>query len=419
MKKPILFLLILFSSLSFCAAGEVTLTLDEAVALALRDNRDILLSASEVNKAKAKLEEAKAGALPSLNLTAGWSDTRGYYSKDLGQTTAQGTLKQTLYAGGKVVNTIKYNEYGLVVAEALLDKTKLEIALNVKKSFYALLLTEEFAALNKNILQNTEEHLDSLRKRYAGGEAGESEVLKVEASLESVRQAYEASLNQAEEAAALLNNTLSLDKDIRIRLQSETRLEQKEAAYDEAFLQAIKNRPEIRRYEAGVGLAEKAVEIAKAGNRPSVSASWDYYSRSHLTGTTTRNWNDYNAVGLTVTWPIFDGWATKAKVEQALVDLKSARLLKEKSSGDIALEFKSAYLTLKTSLAGIKSTQTDAQFYKNKLSEIEDKYKAGMMSLLDLHDASLGYAVALFKQKEALYDYLSAKAGFDKAMGGL
>ena len=398
-------------------AEEVPLTLDQAIAIALRDNRDILLKAEDVKKAKLKIAEAEASLFPTLSFTGGWTDTRQLYSKDLAQTTTQATLKQALYKGGKIINTIQLNEHGLTVAQAILDKTKLEIILNLKKAFYTLLLSNEFVDLNKGILANTQGHLDFLRARYQNGQASESDVLKVEASLEGVKEAYEASLNQVEAAQILLNNSLYLDKDTKIKPDAQFNYEAQEVAYDEAFLKAMRMRPEIRQFEAQTKASQKAVQIAKADNRPSIYASWDYYSRSHLAGGTTREWNDYNVIGLTFSWPIFDGWATKAKVEQAIVDLKEVQLTKEKTIADIALELKNAYLDLKNAIAKMKSTQSEVRVYKDTLSVVQDKYKAGIASSLDFNDVSLGYEVSLFNQKETVYDYVLAKARFDKATG--
>jgi outer membrane protein TolC len=130
------------------------------------------------------------------------------------------------------------------------------------------------------------------------------------------------------------------------------------------------------------------------------------------------NWSDHNIIGIGFSWPIFDGWATKARVEQAIVDLKQTQLLKEKSVKDIALELKDAYLGLKNALAKIKSAQKELDLYKDTVSVYKAKYKAGTASLLDLHDAVLGYEVSLFNQKQAIYDYLVARTNFDKATGG-
>ncbi len=421
MKKLFILLLISFLYSPVLAKEVVVLTLEEALGLALRDNRDILLKTEEVKKAKFKIAESRSGLLPSVSLTGGWTDTRGYYAKDTAQTSAGAGTKLYLYRGGKTINTIKYNGFNLEVSKALLDKEKLEILLQVQCAYYTLLLAEEYGELNKNILDNTRGYLEMINARYAVGEASESDVLKIKESLSSVEEAYELSLNQIGAAQALLKNLLFLAEDVEIKPQGEFVYEEKEVAYDEAFLIAMKNRPEIRQYLAEERAAKTNVEIARADNRPTIYASWDYYSRSHAVSATgvNKNWNDYNTVGITLSWPIFDGWATKAKVEQAIVDLKETQLTKEQTIKNIALELKNSYLDLKSAIAEIKSAQVQVNLYKDTFSAIESKYKDGIASSLDLDDAKLGYQVSLFNQKEAIYDYVLAKASFEKATGGL
>ena len=421
-KKLFLILSIIFILYNpLFAKEEVVLTLEEAIGLALRDNRDILLGAEEVKKAKLKIAESRANLFPSVSLSGSWTDTRGYYSKDTSQTNAGASAKLYLYRGGKTINTIKYNGFNLEVATALLDKAKLETLLQVEKAFHTLLLAREYNELNKDILENTRGYLEMTVARYAVGEASESDVLMIKESLSNVEGACEVSLNQVESGQALLSNLLFLAQDTEIKPEGEFAYKEKEVAYDEAFLLAMKNRPEIRQYSAQEEAAKKNVEIARADGRPSIYASWDYYSRSHTASTTglNKNWNDYNTLGITFSWPIFDGWATKAKVEQAIISLKEARLSKEKNIKDIAAELKNAYLDLKNAIAKIKSAEVQVNLYKDTLSVVAAKYKEGIASSLDLDDAKVSYQVALFNQKEAIYDYIIAKASFDKATGGL
>jgi len=414
----IIILIFVFPFVLKAEGQEISLTLDEALAIALRDNRDILLKTEDVKQAKLKIAEAKASLFPTLNFTGTWTDTRGYYTKDLIQTNAQATLKQYLYKGAKTINTIEQNKSKLEVSGALLDKTRLEVVLNVKKAFYTLLLAQEFSRLNKQILDNTQAHIEMIEARYQYGEASQSDVLRIKESLSSVKEAYAASLNQVEASLSLLKNLLYLDEEVKVMPDGQFAYELREVAYDEAFLKAMKSRPEIRQYEAQERVDKKAIEITKADNRPNIYASWDYYSRSHLAAGTAKNWNDYNVIGVTFSWPIFDGWATKAKVEQAIVDLKETRLTKEKVTKDIALELKNAYLDLKNAIAKMSSMQAQADLYQDTLLVTQDKYKSGIASLLDLHDASLSYEVSLFNQKQAIYDYIVAKAKFEKATGG-
>jgi len=399
-------------------AEEVSLTLDEALSLALRNNRDILLKTEDVKKAKEDIKDAKSGLFPSLTFTGGLSDTRGLYSKDTTQSSAQLSLKQYLYKGSETVNTIQQSKDKLLVSEALLDKEKLEIVLKVRKAFFTLLLSQELTALNKSMVDNSRKHILTLQERYTNGHESESEILRIESTAANMEQAYDASLNQVDSGKALIKNLLFFDTQVQVSLKGYFSYLPVEVAYDEAFLKAMKSRPEIKQYEAQERADRKAIEIAKADNRPSIYASWDYYSRSNSSASTAKNWNDYNVLGLTFSWPIFDGWATKAKVESAIIDLKTTQLEKEKKLGDIALELKNAYIGLKDAIEKIKSTEVDLVVYKDNLSVIEKKYKQGLTSSLDLDDAELKYKIADFNKKQAIYDYIIAKSNFDKATGG-
>jgi outer membrane protein TolC len=421
MKRVILiFIISVFLLCPYLKAEEVSLTLDEAIAIGLRDNRDILLKAEEVKKAKAKIQESHSELFPSLNFTSTYSLTRGYYSKDVSQTTTQTTLKQYVYKGGEIINTIQYNGYKFEVAQALLDKAKLEAVLNVKKAFYTLLLANEFVGVNSIILSNTKEHLNFFRARYNNGQASESDIISIESSLSNVKKAYEESLNQVEAARILLNNILYLDRDTKIRAEAQFDYEATEVAYDTAFLKAMQRRPEIKQLEAQTKADKKSIEIAKSDGRPSIYASWDYYSRSHSAVPTGigKNWNDYNIIGATISWPIFDGWKTKAKVEQAIVDLRETQLLKEKTINDIALELKNSYLDLKNAIAKIEAVESEVKVYSDSLFTAKEKHKEGIASGLDLDDAKLKLKVSLFNRQEAIYDYIIAKARFEKASGG-
>jgi outer membrane protein TolC len=419
MEKTIaLIIFIIFFTNMLLMAEEISVNLDEAIAIAMRDNRDILLKAEDVNKSKAKIQESKAYLYPSLNLTSAWSRNNDYYTKDFSSFNYQLGLKEYLYRGGETVNTIKYNERLLDVNQAILDKTRLETVLNVKKSFYTLLLASHYSDVNKNILKNTISHLEYLEARYKKGLASESEVLQIQSSLASVKQAYENSLNQIESSQALLNNYLYLDKDVKILPFGELSYTEEEIIFDEGLLHALGKRPEIRQYDAQVRASEKSVDIAKADNRPSVYASWDYYSRSHGALGTGKNWSDNNIIGITFSWPIFDGWATKSKIEQAMVDLKEARILKEKAASDIALDFKNAYIALKNAIVKIDAAESDLIVYNDNLRSAREKFKQGIASSLDLDDAVLMHSISKFNRDSAIYDYIIARSGLEKAMGG-
>lgn len=402
-------------------AQDLSISLEEAILVGLRDNRNILLKEEDIRKAKAKIAESHADLFPALTLSGSWTYTRNYYSKDLGQTNSQINLKQYLYTGGRIFNTIKFNGYNFEVARALLDKEKIETALKIKDAFYTLILAQEFANLNKLLLENGRGHLKYLLEKQKFGEVSESTVLQSRSSLSDLEEIYELSLNQVISAKEALINLLYLEKDVNILVSGDIVYEEADVALDQGLLKALEERPEIKQYAAQLQADKSAIEIAKSAGRPTIYASWDYYSRSHAVTTTinTQDWNDYNVFGAAFSWPVFDGWKTKAKVEQAVFDLKKTQLLREKAIKDIILELKEAYLSLKDAIAKIKSNKTETKMYSDNLKVVSEKYGKGELSMLDKSDAEIKYAVARFNHKQAAYDYILAKARFDKATGGM
>lgn len=424
MKKRAIFLIMcVMYAHTLCAqsAQEIELTLDEAIACALRENRAILFQAEDVRKAKAKLKEARAGLFPSLTMSASRATTRGLYEDSFSSTSTHLGARQNLFTGGKTIYTIEMNQYGVSVSQALLDKAKLEVVARVQKVFYTQLLTQELVTLNAHILENAKSHLVMLEQRYRKGLVSQSDILKAQEGISRTQEAYEASVNQAQAALALLKNLMYIEEAVSLSIRGSLQCEPREIVYDEAFLKAMQQRPEIRQYEAQIQSAKKATEIARSGTRPTIYASWDYYysSADKQVLSAPGQWGDYTTFGVTVSWPFFDGLATRAKVEQALADLKEARLKGEQTKRDIGLELKEAYLALKNALAGIRAFESEVAVYKDFSLSAQKKYKEGVASSLELDDARLGLRIAEFNALQAQQEYLMAKVSFDKATGGL
>lgn len=411
-----------FSWLPFAVYGaEVDLSLDEAVAVALRENREVLIKAKDVEKARAKIAGAKAGFFPTLSTTTSWGNTLGFYPKTLASISTQTTAKQYLYRGGETANSVKQQTYEAAASEAVLDKTKLGLVFEVQKAYFALVFARAFRHLNYRIAANAQAHLRAKGDRYAKGEVSGSDIIEIKSTLKNVWSGYLASLHQVETAQNLLRKLLNFDEDVRVRPQGGFDFSSELLVFEEGFLRAQEERPEIRQYRAEAEAKRLAVEVARAGQRPKVYASWDYYSRSttSLTFSPSKAWQDYSIVGVTFSWPIFDGWATKAKVEEALAELQAAELTREHVWRDIVFEVKSAYLDLRDAMEKIKAAQTGVAFYKDLFLSIKAKHKSGLSSSLELDDALLKYEVAIFNSVDAAYDYWVARARFNKAQGGI
>ncbi len=421
-KRFLLILLFVCLCGSPAAAEEgVRLSLEDALALALRQNPGVRLSLEEVTRSRAALAEARSALLPSLKSTASFTDTRALYAKDVRSLKADVGLSQVLFAGGRIVKTIALAREGVVIAEAQLEGARLESALLTRKAFFTGLLAQKLQTLNAHILENTAAHVSLERARYDAGESSHSDVLRIERSLAAVRAACESSRNQERAAQAALQTVLGLQPQVIVVADGQMTYEEKELAFDEALLEALRSRPEIRQFEAQEKQAAASVVVAKAATRPQITAAWDYYSSSTpVTATSSaRAWHDYQVAGITVSWPLFDGWAAKNKVDQALAGLSQSKLLRQKAALDIALEVQTAFLQLRNAIAGIRAAEAEAVLYGDAVAVSAQKYKSGEVSALADDDARLRYEVAQYNRDQALYEYAVAKAAFEKATGGI
>ena len=414
-----IFLYLFFCSVFVFAQEKIYLSLDQAIAIALRDNREVLLNQEKLHQAKIEIEEAKSAFLPEINLNSTAARTRGLYRKDITNYSFQAGMKQYLYRGGKSANTLKKARYEENVQQAVFDKAVTDIILKVKEAFFALSLAKEFTRLNKTIFENAREHFETVAARYEKGEAPESDLLKAQYSVTESQSLYEESIHQQESVEALLKNILYLEENAAVDVKGDFDYTHREVAVDEAILKALKMRPEIRQYEARINADKAAVEIAKAGNSPEISASFDYYSRSttSLTFSPSKGWQDYNVIGIGLSWPIFDGWATKYKVEKAISNLRQSQIIQAQGKTDIATQVKESYLSLKSAITKLKPQEEKSKVYADNLKVIQERYKDGIASELDLKDAGLALLISQFNQKQAGYDYLLAKAKLDNSMG--
>lgn len=399
----------------------LSLSGNEAAALALRENRDILIGEEDIKKAKSVLAQARGGRMPSLNTLFNWSRTSALYMKDISAASTQTTLSQPLYKGGRIVNTIRQSQQAIAVVEASLDAIRAETLYQTLKALYTLKLSGELAKLHLLEAENSRAHLAARTARYQAGEVSESEILAAGAGLRTAEHNAAASRNQREAAQALLAALLHIEQGVRLDADVDFIYDRRQYAYDEAFLQAMKQRPELRRADAQIAYSRTKTEIVRAETRPSVHASWDYYSRSRgsLSFSPSKGWQDYSVVGLTFSWPVFDGLQARAKLAQALVDVRQAELIKDKTAHNIAREVKEAWLAFDSAVAGIAAAESDCRVYEDNAAAAAKKYVAGIISALDRDDARFKYDIALFNRAQAVCDYIIAKMAMDKATGGV
>ena len=267
----------------------VRMTLAQCVERALRVSPDIEQAVLAVEGLEARLSEAKfAGIAPRLQWTNVFGPAPGIEGdtervetirsdlSDLGVfSRTQIELVQPLYTFGKISNAKKAAGYGLEAGEAAVESRKSDVAFQVKKLFYGLVLAREL----REIILESEEKVREARDRVNemieedSGDVGQNDLLKIDVFEYEVQQSRARAEKSIEMGKSALKSLLELDRssdfDI-VHTAAETGADDLEAL--DVYIERAKNRRyDIRQLRAGVLARRALLKVARSDFYPQIA----------------------------------------------------------------------------------------------------------------------------------------------------
>lgn len=400
-----------------------TLTLDEALSIALDKNRDIKKAEEYKNKVMGIYVEQRAAALPQVTALAtvgrNWDDAlapANRYQRAESRNLEM-TLTQPIFTWGQVDAAIKAAKFGIASADDQLRLYRQAALKDVSAAFYDALLAKEFYRIAGQSLGQRLKHLEETRRKFALGVATEYDVLAAEVAVENARPDTIKTENQIRTSRERLRFVLGVEEEVDASGQLTSPVEPV-LSYEEAVEKAYQRRPELAELRNRIGVYKELVSVAAAGDKPRVDlkASTGYkdlfLGRNELDGKT---W----FVGLSLTFPFFDGFRTRGKVAQAKSDVSSLKIDEAKMLDSISLQIRDAVNAVKESgdiARGLAGTVAQAE----KLLQMAEKgYEFGVKTRLDVEDAELNLSMARGNLARAYRDYRVSRVNLTWATGSL
>ena len=423
--KYVFSLLMLLAASSPAAASTRTLTLEQAVSIALEKNRDIARAGEYARYVQGKYLEERSAALPQLSLNGSFAalSDRGLPVVTGGGSTQYDTaaglsLSQPLFTWGKIGAAIRAAEVGLKTSDEQLRMARQTATRDVATAFYNVLLAKELLRLaNENLMQKSR-HSEEAKKRFAAGVATDYDVLAAEVAVDNARPGVIRGENQVRLARERLRFFLALeDEEIDASGTLEPLVSQA-VQFDDALKSAFSNRPELKDIAYRVGIYSELINIASADNKPRLDlkggVGWHQLEFAGI-----RNdgpaWN----IGLYLSFPFFDGMRTDGKVAQARSELATREIEKQKLLDSIRLEVRTALNEVKESseiFAALSGTVRQAE---RLLQMAEKGYELGVKIRLEVDDAQTSLLQAQINRAKAATDYLVARVNLEWTMGRL
>jgi outer membrane protein len=388
------------------------LTLEDSLALALKNNPSRQQAVSDKDKAAWALEEAKAGRGPTLALNE--SATRSDGGLEPGNSFGTSLrLSWPLYTGGRSEGLVDKAKGGLDVADKGVTKAEQQLKLDTTTAYFAVLQARNMVKVNEQAVANLQGHLDNVRAQFEAGTVAKADVLRSEVELANAQQDLIKAKNSHELAVASLNNIIGIPHDSQSVLKDELGYAKYNTPLTDSLALAAKNRPEVAQAADNVAIARAGQKVADSGGLPTLSLS----AGQGWTGDTFPGRDSNWSVGMTLSWNIFDSGLTKAQSAGAGAAVDKALSQQRQAADDIALEVRQAYLSMKEAEERIQTSQVAVSKADEDLKIARTKYAAGAGTNIDVIDAQLALTKANTNYTQALYDYNVNQAKLRKATG--
>jgi outer membrane protein TolC len=291
----------------------------------------------------------------------------------------------------------------------------------VKKAYLTVLITKEQLKLQEQSIARNEQALKDARSLLAQGRASRVDTLRAYITIENLRPDIIRLTNGIEIAKTILKTTIGINESEPIELTDSL-------GYDgtvplltnPAVIEgALASRPEVSRLVITEKLNDEQIKLEKAQYLPKFSAIGLVQTQTQAND---YRFNDYkwpvsSYVGLQLSVPIFSGFRTAARVQQA----KVTRLQTEKGLENvrelIRAEVKIALSKVEESKRRIESQVQTVSTAELSYRITRDRWKQGIASRLDMADVELSLSQAKSNYLQAVYDYLNASVDLDKALG--
>lgn len=411
--------------------GTVDLNLPKTVQMALDYNRDIKNSQYALKKAEYAINQAQAGKKPTVDYNFGAQRSRATdaatYSRAASLMGGANSVSNAfsngisvnipLYTGGLVEGQIDVAKLGKTNAQEEILRVEQATKYSAIEGYYGLLAYQELQGVYHEAVDNLRGHLDNVQAQYNVGTKAKVDVLSSDVSLANAKTTAITADNNVAVAESNLNNILGLPLETKLNLADhQLPFDTYNISLQEATDYAMKYRPEVLQAAIAVQEAERNIDIADAGNKPTVAITGgNDWADNTFPGidANKRSWK----VAAGVTYNFYDGGATKAKVNQAKQDLLVARETEQKTREAVQLEVKQAYLNIRSAAQKVEETQTVVDQARENYRIQNIRYQAGVGINLDVLDAQLSLNEAQVNHIQALYDYNVGIAKLEQVMG--
>lgn len=449
MKRSII---ALFTVLCVSVAGAqpVSLSLTKALEIALSDNPTIRVADLEIERQDWVKKQSVGNLLPSVSVSGqySYSIVKQEMAKGLSfgadnsiSTSAQLTLP--LFAPS-VYEMLRMNQTQLEQAVESARSSKITLANEVKKAYYNILLAEQSLSVLKESEKSIAETVANTEAMYKQGLASEYDLLTAQVQLSNLKPTILQTETSIRTSKLLFRMYLGLPSDVEFTLEGTLDDFAEEVAAATVPTNEIDyaNNADLRALEIQSKLLEHQLKMTNASRLPTVAAfSTFMFSGNDNTmdfgsmmgggamgggsGTgapapSTKKewwWQHPLSAGISISIPLFSGGKNVNKAHEIRNSLQQLSLQKDYLKQSIGVQVENSFNAILTAREKMAANEITVRQAEKAYEIAEVRYNAGAGTILELNSSELSLTQARLNYSQAIYDYLAARADYEKIIG--
>lgn len=408
------------------------ITLQQALELAQRNNRELQVSILTSERSRAALREAQAALYPNASLNTDISrqqSASGQLSAELRSRSGIPSTEQApstnfsgaaqlsynIYTSGSRSARIRAAEEQLRFDELDVERLSQEIRLNVATEYYNLQQTDEQVRINRAAVENAQRSLKDAQALERAGAGTRFDVLRSQVNLANAQQELVNAISQQQIAARRLATRLSLPESVNISAADSVILAGLwNQTQEESIVLAFQNRAELQQQLVQRNISEQQRRLALSEVRPQVSLVASYNLLDAFNDSV--GITDGYSLGVRANWNLFDGGAAKARAAQQKANIAIAETRFADQRNQIRFQVEQAYTSLQSNLSNVQTATVALEQAQEALRLARLRFQAGVGTQTDVIVSETELTRAEGNRVTAILDYNRALANLQRAV---
>ncbi len=410
------------------AQDTLRLTLDQALEIALSESNTIKIADMTVEKSGYARKGSYAALYPNVSINGSYQRTlqKQVMVMDMGGQAMEikvgrdNNISTSATASMPLVNaqlweSLKLSGMDVELAVEQARSSKIAMVKQVKQAYYAVLLAQKSLDVVSDVYDNAQKNFEKTEQRFNVGKASEVERLRAQVTMMNAEPNVSSAANAVLLATWQLKAVMGIDLATNVKVVGELNEYTAELLTPFVSEDDLSNNSSLLQLDIQDRMLESTIRMQKKQYIPTLAASINYnYSAM---GDEELRWFPSSTAALSLSIPIFDGFAKHYNIKQTKVNKNMLELQRIDAERNLRIAIRNYNDQMALCVKNYQAANATVAIAQKSYDISEKMYEVGKATLVELNDAQTALEQAQLTQAQAIYNFMVTKASLDELIG--